>query len=124
MLKIHPIYRVYDYSLPKAVNSLLKSGFVKEEDIKHLVYHELTYVKDEGNVRLFGIDWNTTKTTKLYNLEEIYKLYNSDLFRFCVTICHKNGDRLFPTGILTFRMASVQMCVQADAKIIPDSTLN
>ena len=120
MLKIHPVYRVYDYSHRKAVLSLLKAGFIQEEDIKHLVYHELTYVKKEGDIKLFGIDWNTTKSTKLYNLEEIYKMYNSYLFRFCITICHKNGDSLFPTGILTFRMASVQMRVQADAKIIPD----
>jgi alpha-galactosidase len=120
MLKIHPVYRIYDYSHHKAVLSLLKAGFIKEEDVKNLVYHELTYVKNEGDKKLYGIDWNTTKTNKLYTLQEIYKLYNADLFRFCVTICRKHGDRLFPTGICTFRFASAKYCVQADADIIPD----
>jgi hypothetical protein len=123
MLKIHPIYRVYDYSRHKAVLSLLKAGFIKEEDLDKLVYHELNYIKNEGDTRLFGIDWNNT-APKLYTLDEIYKMYNADLFRFCVTICCKRGDSLFPTGILTFRFANAQMCVQADAEIIPDSTLN
>lgn len=120
MLKIHPVYRVYDYSRRKAVISLLKAGFIKEEDIKHLVYHEVTAVKDEGNTRLYGVDWNTSTSKKLYTLQEIYKMYNSDIFRFCVTICHKHGDSLFPTGILTFRFAGAQMCVQAQAQIVPD----
>jgi len=104
------------------VLSLLKAGLIKEEDVKKLVYHELTYVKKEGDTRLYGIDWNTTKTTKLYTLQEIYKMYNSNLFRFCVTICHKRGDSLFPTGILTFCMSSAKYCVQADAEIITDKS--
>ena len=117
MLKIHPIYRIYDYSHHKAMNSLLKAGFIKEDDIKNLEYHDLHWMRTEGKTRLYSID--TWSDAKLYTLEEIYKMYSSDFYRFCVTICYKDGDYLCPTGLCTFRMASARMCVQADVKIVP-----
>jgi hypothetical protein len=125
MLKVHPIFKIYDYSERKAIHSLLKAGFIKEEDIKNLVYHELTYVKNEGDKGLYGIDWNTTNTNKLYTLQEIYKMYNADITRFCVTICDKfynkdNDKILMPAGILTFCFTPVKYCEQPDLKIIPD----
>lgn len=105
MLKIHPIYMIYDIGFDNTVKNLLRKGFINYVDVPNL--STSYYLSDAGYYDEMVNDGTMSTIDKIkdkYEQEQIfiqtYKEIIAQAEDFVVTVCKKVYGELVPVGFV------------------------